>query len=129
MDLKITILGSGTSGGVPSLGCQCEVCRSTNPKDKRLRSSAIIESDTTRILIDSDPDDDFSTMTGEIEPWQWPSFAPELPHGFIYNIIYGHKYKGSNQRIFVLRGIANGFETELTFKKTNGEWKLTKLVQ
>lgn len=81
------------------------------------------------VFTGPDPDDDFSTMTGEIEPWQWPSFAPELPHGFIYNIIYGHKYKGSNQRIFVLRGIANGFETELTFKKMNGEWKLTKLVQ
>lgn len=56
MELKVTILGSGTSGGVPSLGCQCPVCRSTNPKDKRLRSSALIESGTTRILIDSGPD-------------------------------------------------------------------------
>ncbi len=53
---KVTILGSGTSGGVPSLGCQCAVCRSKNPKDKRLRSVALIETDTTRILLDCGPD-------------------------------------------------------------------------
>lgn len=54
--MKVTILGSGTSGGVPSLGCNCEVCRSTDPKDKRLRSAALIETDSTRLLIDSGPD-------------------------------------------------------------------------
>lgn len=81
------------------------------------------------VFTGPDPDDDFSTMTGTIEPWQWPSFAPELPHGFIYNIIYGQKYTESNQKIFVLRGIANGLETELTFRRIGGKWKLTKLVQ
>lgn len=81
------------------------------------------------VFTGPDPDDDFSTMTGTIEPWQWPSFAPELPHGFIYNIIYGQKYTESSQKIFVLRGIANGLEMELTFKRTHGQWKLTKLVQ
>mgnify|MGYP004514972167 CR=1 FL=1 len=54
--MKVTILGSGTSGGVPSLGCGCPVCRSTNPKDKRLRSVALLETDTTRVLIDCGPD-------------------------------------------------------------------------
>ena len=48
-----------------------------------------------------DPDDDFSTMTGEIEPETWPAFAPQLPHGMIYNIIYGQKYTESSQKIFV----------------------------
>ncbi len=38
-----------------------------------------------------DPDDDFSTMTGDIEPETWPAFAPQLPHGMIYNVIYGQK--------------------------------------
>lgn len=56
MQLKVTILGSGTSGGVPSLGCKCRVCTSTNPKDRRLRSAALIETDTTRILLDCGPD-------------------------------------------------------------------------
>ena len=74
-----------------------------------------------------DPDDDFSTMTGDIEPETWPAFAPQLPHGMIYNIIYGQKYTESNQKIFVIRGIANGLETELTFRKVGGKWLLTKL--
>ena len=74
-----------------------------------------------------DPDDDFSTMTGDIEPETWPAFAPQLPHGMIYNIIYGQKYTESNQKIFVIRGIANGLETELTFRRIRGKWLLTKL--
>lgn len=55
--MKLTFLGTGTSIGVPAIGCQCEVCRSTEPKDKRLRTSAIIETDEgLRILIDCGPD-------------------------------------------------------------------------
>ncbi len=54
--MKVTLLGTGTSGGVPSLGCDCEVCRSNNPKDKRLRSAAMIETENTRLLIDAGPD-------------------------------------------------------------------------
>lgn len=76
-----------------------------------------------------DPDDDFSTMTGDIAPETWPAFAPELPSGFIYNIMYGQKYTQSNQKIFVMRGIANGMEMELTFRRHGKEWKLTKLSE
>jgi phosphoribosyl 1,2-cyclic phosphate phosphodiesterase len=54
--LRVTLLGTGTSGGVPSLGCSCNVCRSTDPHDKRLRCAALIESATTRVLIDCGPD-------------------------------------------------------------------------
>lgn len=51
--MKITLLGTGTSSGVPVLGCDCEVCRSRDPKDKRFRSAAMIETENTRILIDA----------------------------------------------------------------------------
>ena len=78
-------------------------------------------------FVGPDPDDDFSTMSGDIEPETWPAFAPQLPHGMIYNIIYGQKYSESNQKIFVIRGIANGMETILTFKRVHGKWMLTKL--
>lgn len=54
--LSLTFLGTGTSGGVPSLGCTCEVCRSSDPHDRRLRSAALVQRGQTRILIDCGPD-------------------------------------------------------------------------
>ncbi len=76
-----------------------------------------------------DPDDDFSTMSGEIAPETWPAFAPELPSGFIYNIMYGQKYSEGKQKIFVMRGISNGMEMQLTFKRIGKTWKLVKLSE
>lgn len=54
--LEITILGSGTSQGVPMIACDCEVCKSVNPKDKRLRSSILISHSGKNYVIDSGPD-------------------------------------------------------------------------
>lgn len=55
-DLRITFLGTGTSGGVPMIACGCYVCTSTNEKDKRLRSSILVQSDATTLVIDTTPD-------------------------------------------------------------------------
>lgn len=54
--IKVTFLGTGTSQGVPVIGCTCKVCTSVNPKDKRLRCSVLIESKSTTIAIDIGPD-------------------------------------------------------------------------
>ena len=54
--MKLTFLGTGTSQGVPVIACQCNVCLSDNMKDKRLRSSVLIESDNTNVVIDTGPD-------------------------------------------------------------------------
>lgn len=54
--MKLTLLGTGTSQGVPLLGCDCEVCRSSDSKDRRLRTAALLETESTRILIDCGPD-------------------------------------------------------------------------
>lgn len=55
--MKLTFLGTGTSFGVPQIGCPCAVCHSTDARDKRTRSGAIIESRTgTRVLIDTPPE-------------------------------------------------------------------------
>ncbi|MEG1616459.1 MAG: MBL fold metallo-hydrolase [Bacteroidales bacterium] len=54
--MKVTILGSGTSTGVPEVGCRCEVCTSPDPHDKRLRASVLVETGTEDILIDCGPD-------------------------------------------------------------------------
>lgn len=79
-------------------------------------------------FIGPDPDDDFSQMEGVITPDTWEAFAPELPSGMIYNIVYGAPQKETGRKVFVLRGIANGMEIELTFKHDGGKWKLEKLV-
>lgn len=56
MKLKITLLGTGTSLGVPMVACQCPVCRSTDPRDKRLRASVLAEANGRNIIIDTGPD-------------------------------------------------------------------------
>ena len=53
-----------------------------------------------------DPDNDFEQMEGVITPDFWDAFAPELPHGTIYNIVYGHPHTHSNVKIFLLRALA-----------------------
>ena len=54
--MKLTFLGTGTSVGVPTIGCTCSVCRSKDPRDRRMRCSAMVETDSTRIVIDCGPD-------------------------------------------------------------------------
>lgn len=54
--MKLTFLGTGTSQGVPVIACNCEVCLSENTKDKRLRTSVLIEHKNTTIVIDTGPD-------------------------------------------------------------------------
>lgn len=79
-------------------------------------------------FIGPDPDDDFAQMEGVITPDTWEAFAPDLPSGMIYNIVYGQPQKETGRKIFVLRGIANGMEMEMTFKHEGGKWKLEKLA-
>lgn len=55
-DIKVTILGTGTSKGVPEIGCFCPVCVSKDPKDKRLRCSALVETRGVKLIIDISPD-------------------------------------------------------------------------
>ena len=54
--MDVTFLGTGTSQGIPVIACSCEVCRSVDEKDKRLRSSVLIEKDGKTIVIDTGPD-------------------------------------------------------------------------
>jgi hypothetical protein len=79
-------------------------------------------------FVGPDPDDDFGRMEGVITPDTWEAFAPDLPSNMIYNIVYGEPQKETGRKIFVLRGIANGLELELTFKHEGGKWKLTKMT-
>ncbi|MGJ7030303.1 MBL fold metallo-hydrolase [Niabella hirudinis] len=54
--INITFLGTGTSSGVPMVACDCPVCQSTDPKDQRLRSSILVQSPKTTLVVDAGPD-------------------------------------------------------------------------
>jgi phosphoribosyl 1,2-cyclic phosphate phosphodiesterase len=56
MKARLTVLGSGTSMGVPTIGCDCAVCHSSDPRDRRTRPSVLVEYDGKSVLIDTTPD-------------------------------------------------------------------------
>jgi phosphoribosyl 1,2-cyclic phosphate phosphodiesterase len=67
VSIKITFLGTGTSQGVPIVACDCEVCSSLDPRDKRLRSSILIETKKTRLIIDAGPDFRYQLLREKIK--------------------------------------------------------------
>ncbi len=79
-------------------------------------------------FVGPDPDDDFSVMEGVITPDTWEAFAPQLPSKIIYNIIYGEPTPEGNEKIFIMRGVANGQEMELRFQKVGERWLLMKMT-
>lgn len=64
--LKITFLGTGTSTGVPMIACPCDVCASTDTHDKRLRSSILVESPTTTVVVDTTPDFRYQMLRAQV---------------------------------------------------------------
>lgn len=64
--MKLTFLGTGTSVGIPTIGCDCRVCTSTNPRNKRLRSSVFIEAAGQAIVVDTPPDFRAQVLTHRI---------------------------------------------------------------
>ena len=79
-------------------------------------------------FVGPDPDDDFNQMEGLITPDTWEAFAPQLPSKTIYNIIYGEPISTGNEKIFILRGISNGQELELRFRKVGERWLLMEMT-
>ncbi|WP_317196841.1 MBL fold metallo-hydrolase [Edaphocola aurantiacus] len=65
--MNITFLGTGTSQGVPMIGCGCEVCTSANPKDNRLRSAVWLQNEDTSVVIDSGPDFRYQMLRAKVE--------------------------------------------------------------
>ncbi|MBI5857663.1 MAG: MBL fold metallo-hydrolase [Sphingobacteriales bacterium] len=65
--MKITFLGTGTSSGVPMIGCECDVCISTDKKDKRLRASILVQSAKTTLVVDTGPDFRYQMLRQKIK--------------------------------------------------------------
>jgi phosphoribosyl 1,2-cyclic phosphate phosphodiesterase len=90
MRMKITILGSGTSTGVPMVGCHCPVCTSSDPKDTRTRASILIETAGKFILVDTSPD------------LRRQALAQAIPH--IDAVLFTHTHSDHINGIDDLRG-------------------------
>ncbi|RYY84734.1 MAG: MBL fold metallo-hydrolase [Chitinophagaceae bacterium] len=65
--LKFTFLGTGTSSGVPMIACDCAVCTSPDPRDKRLRSSLLVQSGATTLVVDTGPDFRYQMLRAEVK--------------------------------------------------------------
>lgn len=75
-----------------------------------------------------DPDEEFSTLEGDIMREQWPMFKPWLPQNVFYCIRYGKQDKhNSDKRYFFIRGISNGIQTDLVFMRKGTSWELIKV--
>ena len=79
--MRLTFLGTGTSFGVPQIGCDCAVCHSTDPRDKRTRSGVVLEASGSTILIDTPPELRLQLISGGVhqaEDGQFESFQINL---------------------------------------------------
>ena len=82
------------------------------------------------VFTGPDPDDEMGQLEGFIAPDTWEAFAPVLPQDSIYNIVYGQPdQQPVEQKIFVIRGIGDEEDMEMTFQLENGKWKLIKLAE
>lgn len=103
--MKLTFLGTGTSNGVPVIGCDCAVCRSHDPRDRRLRTSALLETEHTRVLIDCGPD-----FRQQILPLPFRKIDGVL----ITHIHYDHVAGIDDVRPFCRLGAVNIYANEAT---------------
>lgn len=76
---------------------------------------------------DPEGEDESKIVHSEIPASSWADFIPEIPDDMIYNILYGQEYGEGSEKILMFKGIANGLETQLTFKRHGSDWKLVKL--
>ncbi len=114
--MKITLLGTGTSSGVPVLTCECEVCRSPNPKDKRLRSSVLIQTPGLNVIIDTGPDlrqqlllTGLKTLDAVVYTHEHKDHTAGLDDVRPFNYLRGKQYLNLYARPYVLEQLKREF--------------------
>ncbi len=114
MQMKVTVLGCGTSTGVPVVGCPCEVCNSPEPRNRRTRASIMVSQGRRNILVDTSPDLRFQALANRINNVDAVLYThTHADHIFgldelrIFNFIQGEKIPiyGSEECISDLRSI------------------------
>lgn len=81
------------------------------------------------LMTAPDSDEEFTEVTGSISPEQWPAFKPDLiPSGVVYFVNYGQQNTSETQKVFIVRGVANGLNIEMDFQRKDGQWKLLKFA-
>jgi len=115
--MKIILLGTGTSQGVPVIGCRCKVCQSGNIKDKRLRTSAMIEWDDYRYVIDCGPDFRMQMLSQNIETINGIFFTHEhADHTAGLDDIRPLYFRGKQQiPIYALQRVINNLKTRFDY--------------
>lgn len=113
--MKVTLLGTGTSCGTPVVGCQCFVCRSTDPRDRRLRSSALIQTPSTNLLVDCGPDFRQQMLSVNFHG-DWPAERSNWPRadlGRINGVLITHEHYDHVGGIDDLRPLSYAHEIPL----------------
>ncbi len=140
--MRITVLGSGTSSGVPMIGCECKVCKSSNPKNKRTRSSAAVEINDRVFLLDTSTDLRQQALENDLQRVDAVLFThahADHIHGIdelrVYNLrqlapipCYGNAAIGekiSKYFNYVFdQGESESFRPYLEFQRVEGEFEL-----
>jgi phosphoribosyl 1,2-cyclic phosphate phosphodiesterase len=115
--MKVTVLGSGTSQGVPVIACHCEVCNSENPKDKRLRSSVMVEVDNQTIVIDTGPDFRFQMLREKVQKVDAVLFTHEHKDhiaGLDDVRAFNHKWK-KDMQVFATKRVEEALKREFHY--------------
>ncbi len=92
--MRLTFLGTGTSFGIPQVGCGCRVCRSADPRDRRLRTAVVVEQGGVRILVDTPPELRLALLAAGI--------------GAVDAVLYTHDHADHTHGIDDLRALSGG---------------------
>ncbi|MEQ8623706.1 MAG: MBL fold metallo-hydrolase [Vicingaceae bacterium] len=116
--MRITVLGSGTSQGVPVIACECDVCQSQNPKDYRRRCSILVEKEDTTLVIDTGPDFREQMLRAKVKDLDAVVFTHEHKDhvaGLDDIRAFNFRRKGEKMNIFATEQVQEALKREFAY--------------